>query len=315
MEEMLIGTYIRQKRMDKGWTMEYLCDGICAVSTLSRIETNAQAPSSSVLKALLERLGLPAGQFFALLSENDIAVDRLQNKIRNDDIRLRRAAKTEQGKLREQILAELEELEELGGEDNRFVRQFILSTKASIGRPEGPYSHEERLEMLLEAIRLTVPRFDLKNIPGFQYSVMEVIVINQIARTYARMGDRKKAISISRRLLKYIEKYNKDMDKYPRQFCLVAHNCAIDLALEKQHEESLKLAKKGQQISVQKGDYQFLPGFLAIQAECHFFLGSLEKSKHFYYEAYYLYEILEDDANRAIVEAEMKERLGLEPPC
>ena len=63
MEEMLIGPYIRQKRMDKGWTMEYLCDGICAVSTLSRIETNAQAPSSSVLKALLERLGLPAGQF------------------------------------------------------------------------------------------------------------------------------------------------------------------------------------------------------------------------------------------------------------
>lgn len=315
MEEMLIGPYIRQKRMDKGWTMEYLCDGICAVSTLSRIETNAQAPSSSVLKALLERLGLPAGQFFALLSENDIAVDRLQKKIRDDDIRLRRAAKTEQGKLREQVLAELEELEELGGEDNRFVRQFVLSTKASIGRPEGPYSPEERLEMLLEAIRLTVPRFDLKNIPGFQYSVMEVIVINQIARTYARMGDRKTAISISRRLLKYIEKYNRNLEKYPRQFCMIAHNCAIDLAVEKHYPESIALSEKGQKVCVEEGDYQFLPGFLAIQAECYFFLGSLEKSKHFYCEAYYLYEILGDDANRAIVAEEMKEHLGLEPPC
>lgn len=315
MEEMLIGPYIRQKRLDKGWTLEYLCDGICTAPTLSRIETNTRTPSSSVLKALLERLGLPAGQFFALLSENDIAVDSLQKNIRSDKLRLRRAAKSEQGKIRDQILTQLEELAELGGEDNRFVQQFILSTKASIGRPDGPYSPEERLEMLLEAIRLTVPRFDLKNIPGFQYSVMEVIVINQIAVTYARMEDRKKAISISRRLLKYIEKYNKDLDKYPRQFCLVAHNCAIDLTLEKQYEDAIALAEKGRQISVQRGDYQFLPGFLAIQAECHFFLGNLEKSKRFYYEAYYLYEILEDDTNRVIVAGEMKEHLGLEPPC
>lgn len=313
MEEMLIGSYIRQKRMDKGWTLEYLCDGICTVPTLSRIETNTRPPSSSVLKALLERLGLPAGQFFALLSENDIAVDKLQKDIRNDDIRFRRAAKPEQDEIREQILVKIEKLEELGGEDNRFVRQFILSTKASIGRPEGPYSFEERLKMLLEAIRLTVPRFDLKNIPGFQYSAMEVIVINQIARTYARMGDRKTAISISRRLLKYIEKYNKDLDKYPRQFCLVAHNCAIDLALEKQHEESLKLAERGQKICVEEGDYQFLPGFLAIQAECYFFLGDLEKSKDFYYQAMYLYKVIGDTSNLARMEQEMKERLGLKP--
>ena len=83
MEEMLIGPYIRQKRLDKGWTQEYLCDGICTAPTLSRIETNDRTPSSSVLKALLERLGLPAGQFFALLSENDTAVNKLQKKIRD----------------------------------------------------------------------------------------------------------------------------------------------------------------------------------------------------------------------------------------
>ena len=37
MEEMLIGPYIRQKRLDKGWTQEELCDGICSVPTLSLI--------------------------------------------------------------------------------------------------------------------------------------------------------------------------------------------------------------------------------------------------------------------------------------
>lgn len=310
----MIGPYIRQKRLDKGWTQEYLCDGICTAPTLSRIETNDRTPSSSVLKALLEKLGLPAGQVLALMGENDLEIEKLKKSIRQKDFRLRRAKKSEQDKLRKQILVMLSKLEELGGEDNRFVQQYILSTKASIGRPDGPYSPDERLKMLLEAIRLTVPRFDLKNIPAFHYSVMEVIIINQIAVTCASAGDRKKAISISRRLLKYIEKYNKDLEKYPRQFCLVAHNCAINLALEKQYEEAIELAQKGQRISVQKGDYQFLPGFLSTQAECCFFLGELEKSKHLYYQAYSLYAVLEDDANCAILASEMKARLGLEVP-
>lgn len=239
MEEVLIGSYIRQKRLDKGWTQERLCEGVCNAATLSRIENNERTPSVSVAKALLQKLGLPDGQFFALLGKDDIAVEKLQKDIQSDGIRLRRAAEPERAGMRKQILAKLKKLEELSGEDNRFVQQFILSTEASIGGPDGSYSYEERLEKLLEAIRLTVPRFDVKNLPDFQYSVMEVIIINQIART---------------------------------------------------------------------------SGFLAIQAECHFFLRNLEKSKHFYYQAYYLYEVLGDDANRALMMQEMKERLGLEPP-
>mgnify|MGYP001032587180 FL=1 len=314
MEEMLIGPYIRQKRLDKGWTQEYLCDGICTAPTLSRIETNDRTPSSSVLKALLERLGLPAGQFFALLSENDIAVDRLQKKIRDDDIRLRRAAKPEQDKIREQILTDLEELEKLGGEDDRFVRQFILSTKAGIGRPEGPYSPEERLEMLLEAIRLTVPRFDLGKIASFSYTVEEIMLVNQIARVYANSGNRRKAIGISSQLLKHIEKNNASLNHYPRQFCLVASNCALDLAYEKLYKKAVKLAEKGQKVCIERGEYQFLPTFTAVLAECWYFLGDPEKSTALYHQAYVLYRSFGDSRNLAIMRQEMKERLGLEPP-
>lgn len=314
MEEMLIGPYIRQKRLDKGWTLEYLCDGICTAPTLSRIETNTRTPSSSVLKALLERLGLPAGQFFALLNENDLAIEKLQKDIRNDDIRLRRAAKPEQGKIREQILVKLEKLEELGGEDNRFVQQFILSTKASIGGPEGPYSPEERLEMLLEAIRLTVPRFDLIKIASFSYTAEEIVLINQIARVYANSGNRKKAIGISSQLLKFIEKNNTSLNHYPRQFCLVASNCAIDLAYEKLYERAVTLAEKGRKVCIERGEYQFLPTFTAVLAECWYFLGDPEKSTALYHQAYVLYQSFGDSRNLAIMRQEMKERLDLEPP-
>ena len=163
------------------------------------------------------------------------------------------------------------------------------------------------------AIRLTIPRFDVKNIADFQYSLIEIIIVNQIALTYSKHGDRKKATSIFRRLLQYIERYNRNLDKYPGQFCMVAHNCAINFAAEKQYPESVALAEKGQRVCVETGDYQFLPGFLAIQAECHFFLGNMEKSIDFYNQAYYLYKALGDNVNLAIITREMMEHFGSGP--
>ena len=313
MEQLLIGTYILQKRLDKGWTQEKLCRGVCNAATLSRIENNERMPSVSVVKALLQKLGLPDGQFFALLGKDDIAIEKLQKDILNDNLQLRRAAQPQRAEIRERILEKLEKLENLGGEDNRFVQQFVGSARASAGRRDGPYSYEERLEMLLEAIRLTIPRFDVKNIADFQYSLIEIIIVNQIALTYAKHGDRKKATSIFRRLLQYIERYNRNLDKYPGQFCMVAHNCAINFASEKQYPESVALAEKGQRVCVETGDYQFLPGFLAIQAECHFFLGNMEKSIDFYNQAYYLYKALGDNVNLAIITREMMEHFGSGP--
>ena len=86
MEQLLIGTYIRQKRLDKGWTQEKLCRGVCNAATLSRIENNERMPSVSVVKALLQKLGLPDGQFFALLGKDDIAIEKLQKDILNDNL-------------------------------------------------------------------------------------------------------------------------------------------------------------------------------------------------------------------------------------
>lgn len=314
MEKILIGSYIRQKREDKKWTMQQLCEGICTVSTLSRIETNRQVPSISVVKALLDRLGLPAGRFFALLSDNDIAEDSLKKKLHNDKIRFHRATEPDRNIIREEIMADLEALEKLGGNDNRLVQQLILSTRATIGGPEGPLSSEERLRLLLEAVRLTIPRFTLKKVSCFQYSAEEIMLVNQIARTYAQMGDRKKAVGISRRLLQYIEKNNQRLEHYPRQFCLVAHNCALDLGLEKQYDKAIPLAEKGWKVCVEQGEYQHLPGFVAILAECWYFLGEREKSRELYQQAYALYKTLGDESNLATMKREMKERLGLEPP-
>ena len=58
MNEFRLGTYIKKRREELKMSQEELCEGLCAVSSLSRIENNQQDPSRNLTKNLLERLGI-----------------------------------------------------------------------------------------------------------------------------------------------------------------------------------------------------------------------------------------------------------------
>ena len=53
------GFLIREKRLEKDWSQEGLCKGICTASYLSKIEQGKAEPSETVLRMLLRRLGIP----------------------------------------------------------------------------------------------------------------------------------------------------------------------------------------------------------------------------------------------------------------
>ena len=52
------GLLIRRRRLEKGWSQQGLCKGICAVSYLSKIEQGKAEPGEEVLSLLLGRLGV-----------------------------------------------------------------------------------------------------------------------------------------------------------------------------------------------------------------------------------------------------------------
>ena len=313
MRIMQIGEYLKNRRRDLNLTQAQVCAGIWEVSTLSRIERGLQTPGYGLLSTLLERLGMPAARYYALLSQNELDVETLMREIRADEIRFRRAPAEDRPRIRKRAEEKLSRLERLTEPEDQITRQYILSARAALGRKDGPYSFEERLDMLMEAIRLTVPRFDLEKVGHFRYSMAEATLIYQIARTFSQAGKKSQAISIYRQLLDYIRKNNQKLSRYAGQFCLAAHNCAIDLASEKYYPEATALTKKGQKICIEYGDYQFLPGFLSIQAECCYYTGDREKSAALYFQAYYTYAAILDKHNCALIRQEMKEHLGLEP--
>ena len=313
MNEFKLGTYIKKRREELKMSQEELCEGLCAVSSLSRIENNQQDPSRNLTKNLLERLGLPREKFTAFWRQQDLTIGALMREIKNDIVRHRQAPVEEQPQIQEQIREKLAELEEITAPEDKSAQQFLLAQKALLGDADGPYCFEKKLAMQIEAIRLTCPGFDPEDFRQGHYSENEVLLIHQIANTYSADGQKTRAIDMDRQLLWYIEKRYKELAGYASTFCLVAHNHAIRLGALKRYTDAIEIAEKGRDVCVRYGQFQFLPGFLAVLAECNFFLGNKDTSKAIYLRAYYIYDAYADWSNREIMRKEMRERLGLEP--
>lgn len=168
------------------------------------------------------------------------------------------------------------------------------------------------MDMLMRAIRLTVPRFDVEEIGRFRYSMDETRLINQLADACSDAGDRKTALKIYKQLLAYVEREDKDLARFAGHFCMIAYNYAFNLTLEKRYKEAITLAKRGQQTCAKRAHYQFLPGFLAILAECSFFTGEREKSEKLYRQACCIYEATGDEYNCSLIRQEARQHLGLD---
>ena len=298
MREIPIGAYIRQKREDQGLTQRQLCEGICEAATISRIESGQQTPCRSRLSALLQRLGLPDDRYFALLSPNETEISSLQAEIRSCSVHGRRERGLE-------LLAELENIMEA---DDNIIRQFILRSRVLLG----DYGFEEQLDMLLEAIRLTVPRFDLDKIESFLYSFDEIKIINQIGNIYAHAGQQKKAIDIYSRLLQYVQQHNSNITQSTGQLTLVAYSYALELDACQLYKDAIEIAELCRHACVNYGHYQYLPGALHIMAECYHFTGNDKKSRDLYLQAYGIYKAIGNERDLRLLEKEVREQLGVE---
>lgn len=301
MQNFFLGDYIKQKRLDLGLTQEQLCEGICEPMTLSRLENGKQTPGRNRINALLQRMGLPDDRYFALLSKNELEMEALQKEIVACNVTERVAEGFEK----------LAQFEALAAPDDQIAQQFILSSKVLLGRLDGRYMPREQIDMLMQAIRLTVPRFDLENIESFLYTKDEITIINQIGLAYSDDGQNKKAAEIYYQLLRYVRKHFKETITLIGALPLVLYNYARVLDLCGRYEEGAELAQECRKACIQYGHYQELPRCLEIEAECRHFMGDEETSKELYYQSYYLCKVVEYQVGLEIVKKEAKEYLNL----
>ena len=87
MKERTIGDLIYRSRVDRNITQKQLCDGLCSVQTLSKIESGERMPDVFLLEYLLQRLGLSSDDLEIVLFEDEFREielrDSIEEKIQN----------------------------------------------------------------------------------------------------------------------------------------------------------------------------------------------------------------------------------------
>lgn len=314
MKMRLLGEVMREHRERLGLTQEQVCEGICDPATLSRIENGRLTPSHNRMKALLQRLGMPDDRYYALLSEHELELNHARKEMLARISRFEEAGTEQKKQAWTAAMEQVHRLEELTEDDDHISRQFILSHRATLGPEDGPYLWEERLDMLLTALRLTAPKFDLEKMDRHRYSMDEIRLINQIANTYSNAGEHAKALHLYKLLYDYVRDNNRSLSNYESHFTLVAYNYARELCMCEYYHEGIEVAEEGKRVGLDYGCYEFLPGFLALLGETYYLLGEEEKSKKLWVQAHYLYEVMEDERGLRIVDPDIKARFQLEFP-
>lgn len=283
-----IGYYIRRIRQEKGISQEALYEGLCSRSTIHRIESGKQQPTMFTAIHLLQRLGLDENSFLVPLGPQDFEICNLKKEI---------VALNAQFQF-EQALERIDRLEKLVAPKDRLAQQFLLRSRALAGyRQDGerlPYDYPTQRQMLLDALDITHPDFDLEKIERCLLSIEDIKSLNQIAITYSETGDRRFAIRIYEQLLRYPGQNLLNIDALLSVVPMLHYNCSRLLGLEKRFEEELEVAQTGYEICVKYNKARMMGGLLLNMACALHELGRQEESKQVFVDSYYAHRLMKN---------------------
>lgn len=302
----LFGEAIRRQRLTLGKTMDWVCEGICDVPTLSKLENGYGTLSYEKLTALINRLGITTEWLCTFISSEDEKKSALREEIISLNIQFERASDENKPRIREIALKKHDELKALLDKNDVTLRQLLYRSEEILGKEDGPYSTEESVDLLTKAIRETSKSFSLDHILDGLYSEDEFKLINQIATVYMRSGNYDKAISILKQLFRYAQSSRNSLDFIEKCIPLISSNYANALEEIKWYEEAIRVADVGIQLCRDYRPSVVLPDLIAIEAKCYYELGDREKCLNMLCQAYYIYQALGNEADRLIVENGIK---------
>ncbi|MBO6219846.1 MAG: helix-turn-helix transcriptional regulator [Treponema sp.] len=247
MPQYSVGQAIKCCRERKNISQPILCDGICSVGTLSRIENGQQNPSANVMEALLERLGLPIGLYNVPVTEVRFQRAVLEQKITHILAGL--------GK---DISALLNEYANLPEPMDKFEQQFHLQM-TGIQNYLKHSAPEEILPYYIQALKITFPEYDLEKLPKEKYfTSFELIILNNIALEEHRLGKKDEAEKILLFLKEYYESGKIDDASMEKEYPIVLANLSNWMEATGRFEEEYEISKTGLEFCIRRGKLSVL---------------------------------------------------------
>lgn len=285
----VVGEYLREMRMRKGYSQEAVSYNICTTATLSRIENGLQSPSKRMMDKILERLGIETDMFDAFVNQEELEFYELKKSMS------RCIAKLD---MKEVEYAYVNLMERLSDKQKESEKQYLMWIDAvlMIGKGDSP---DRVRKLLMEAIHLTLPEFDGKTpLINNLLTYDEIIIINSLASQYARNNEMATAIRIGMWLKEYMKdkmaEGNMKVSKYPT----VLYNLSNWLGKIECFNEALEITNEGVAYCIKYGNGIRLPYLLFNKGCALAELGNVKEAKNVFTQSITFFELVEQKKER-----------------
>lgn len=272
----VVGDFLRETRIRKGYTQEEVSYGICTTASLSRIENGAQKPGRLFLEKLFERLGTENNLFNSFVSREEMelysAIQNLIRDITDEDVT----------KLKEHISL----VENLATDASELEHQCLYFAKGELARQKDK-DDKKAMEMYMKAIHITLPDFDGKSpLRNNLLTFDEIMIINSISILYS--NDEKNimnAIHLDMWLKEYMENKIVDGKMKTAKYPMILYNLSCWLGVENCHAEALKMAEQGINFCIEYGNLAFFPLLILNKGVALAELNQLDEAKQYLHQA------------------------------
>lgn len=275
MEIYRIGARIKEERVRQKLSQEDLCYGICAVSTLSRIETGIQKPSLKVEEALLERLGCSTENLVFFANEDEIIKHSLEMDI-GVKLMYRKTDLQDEMKKYEKLIAEQ-------GAASTLEKQYYMMVKATYDSYVEGISLEEGYALLKKALLLTMPDFRARDLYAIRLMTLtEINILNNIAVMLYEMNRIGLSMKYMYFLVDYIERSNLNKEVIMKRYPMLLVNLALLETKSGDFRQVSYLCKQGIRFCKTYGRLVPLAEFYYYSAVAYAKLGGMRKALESY---------------------------------
>ena len=263
MREMTFGEVIRNIRRQKGMTQEEVAEGICSVSSLSKMENGSQNPSSQKFQQIMERLGESGYSYARFFNEKDYERNRKKQM-------LLEALEFDRRDLAEELLWEFYRE---GTEDileKQFLQGMQLFWQEKYLCPMKDYGKQclEILQMTNLSFR---PGGKAKEQPALSH--MELLLLNNAGLGYFWEKQYPKAAEIFLQMYRMTKEMSHKETEWKKQKAAVCANLALVLMKLGRYQEAWDYLQRGMRcVECQGGVWLYLQ-MLYIRREWYLQMG------------------------------------------
>lgn len=229
-----LGDIVRMTRKSLSITQEQLCEDICSVETLSRIETGRQNPSRNVYELLMERMGRIRERAYSMLSVSDF---KILEKMRQFEACIQ-ACDYHRA---EYTLEDIKRM--LGG--TTLDRQFVIRAESLVSYRLKRISTEEFLTQLQNAIRITIPRCDEISLSNWPLTFNEVTILLNMSTAYSENEEYDKGIEVLEEVYSALKQSYIDNEQRAIMQVVILNNLSKWYGLVENHQRAIDTANEG----------------------------------------------------------------------